>query len=107
MLTVMQRLNYPSVSRSHPPTYRRPPACPLLAAARTPELARDLVKLRIHLRNKYHRQLAAWRAEQGAKPDGETRTIQELVRQGTGREGGTVQEGRKSDWAMLGSADAA
>lgn len=56
------------------------PPCTLLPAARTPELARDLVKLRIHLRNKYQAQLAGWRREAGARPDGEMRGIQELVR---------------------------
>ncbi|EFN56001.1 hypothetical protein CHLNCDRAFT_145389 [Chlorella variabilis] len=47
--------------------------------ARTPELAKDLMKLRIHLRNKYQRQISAWRQEQGAKPDGEMRSIKELA----------------------------
>lgn len=50
--------------------------CP---AARSPELSKDLVKLRIHLRNKFHRQITQWRGEQGAKADGEMRSIQELV----------------------------
>ena len=47
-------------------------------AAKNPTQAKDLMKLRIHLRNKYGRQLADWRAEHGAKADGETRTISEL-----------------------------
>lgn len=48
-------------------------------AARSPDLAKDLMKLRIHLRNKYQTQITQWRAEQGARPDGEMRSIQELV----------------------------
>lgn len=40
------------------------------------------MKLRIHLRNKYAAQMAGWRQEQGAKADGELRSITELVRGG-------------------------
>ncbi|PSC69540.1 Callose synthase 5 [Micractinium conductrix] len=58
------------------------PSDPRSAAyiARTPELAKDLMKLRIHLRNKYQKQIDEWRHEQGAKADGEMRSIEELSR---------------------------
>lgn len=47
--------------------------------AQSPELSKDLMKLRIHLRNKYHRQIAQWRAEHNIKADGEARTPLELT----------------------------
>ena len=38
------------------------------------------MKLRIHLRNKFQKQIAQWRREQGTRSDGDMRSIQELVR---------------------------
>ena len=55
-----------------------PPAA--AAAAHSPELSRELMKLRIHLRNKFQKQIAQWRREQGTRSDGDMRSIQELVR---------------------------
>jgi hypothetical protein len=46
--------------------------------AHNKELAMDIMKLRIHLRNKYASQISQWRSEQGIKADGEMRTTQEL-----------------------------
>jgi hypothetical protein len=56
----------------------------LLLAACTPELARDLMKQRIHLRSKYQRLIADLRQEHGVKADGEMRTVSELVGRGGG-----------------------
>ena len=52
---------------------------PSPAAAHSPELSRELMKLRIHLRNKFQKQIAQWRREQGTRSDGDMRNIQELV----------------------------
>jgi hypothetical protein len=58
-----------------------PPSDPRSAAkvACTPELARDLMKQRIHLRSKYQRLIADLRQEHGVKADGEMRTVSELT----------------------------
>ncbi|KAL4451723.1 hypothetical protein ABPG75_007385 [Micractinium tetrahymenae] len=85
-----------------PPTDQRSAAF----IARSPDLAKDLMKLRIHLRNKYQKQIAQWRAEQGARADGEMRSIQELAAIHKGvkaaiQASGLIDSGRSRDINMV------